>query len=255
MASTYSSDLSLELVATGEKAGLWGTIQNTNLQVLEAATAFLEVPITGTSQTLSLADGSSTADGKHLYLKLTGTLTGNTTLTMPATTTGGNATRVYIIEDATTRGANPTDLFTLSVLTTGAASSVPVPQKANMLLVSNGATPLTTLGGMLKSGHVGIDSATVTSYTAVAGDQVFVNTQSNQVTIVMPAAAVAGDEITIMDASVSNGFATNKCVVNFNGLNYQNLTANLDLQTNNQSVTFIYTNISGKGWIQKSNNT
>jgi hypothetical protein len=221
MASTYSTDLSLELVATGEKAGLWGTINNTNLQVLEAATAFLEVPITGTSQTLSLADGSSTADGKHLYLKLTGTLTGNTTLTMPASTTGGTATRVYIIEDATTRGA----------------------------------TPLTTLGGILKKGHVSIDSATVTAYTAVAGDQIFVDTQNNQVTITLPAAAVAGDEITIMDASAANGFATNKCAVNFNGLKYQNLTANLDLQTNNQSVTLIYTNIAGKGWIQKSNNT
>ena len=58
-----------------------------------------------------------------------------------------------------------------------------------------------------------------------------------------------------MDASAANGFATNKCAVNFNGLKYQNLTANLDLQTNNQSVTLIYTNIAGKGWIQKSNNT
>ena len=255
MASTYSTDLSLELVATGEKAGLWGTIQNTNLQVLEAATAFLEVPIISTTQTLSLADGSSTADGKHLYLKLTGTLTGNTTLTMPASTTGGTATRVYIIEDATTRGSSATDLFTLSVLTTGAASSVPVPQRANMLLVSNGATPLTTLGGTLKSGYVSIDSATVTAYTAVAGDQIFVDTQNNIVTITMPAAAATGDEITIMDSSAANGFATNKCAVNFNGLKYQNLTANLDLQTNNQSVTFIYTNIAGKGWIQKSNNT
>ena len=218
MASTYSTDLSLELVATGEKAGLWGSINNTNLQVLEAATAFLEVPITGTTQTLSLADGSSTADGKHLYLKLTGTLTGNTTLTMPASTTGGTATRVYIIEDATTRGASATDLFTLEVLTTGAASNVPVPQKAVMLLVSNGATPLTTLGGILKKGHVSIDSATVTAYTAVAGDQIFVDTQNNQVTITLPATAVAGDEITIMDASAPNGFATNKCAVNFNGL-------------------------------------
>ena len=36
MASTYSTDLSLELVATGEKAGLWGTITNTNLQILQA---------------------------------------------------------------------------------------------------------------------------------------------------------------------------------------------------------------------------
>ena len=34
MASTYSTDLSIELVATGEKAGLWGAITNTNLQLL-----------------------------------------------------------------------------------------------------------------------------------------------------------------------------------------------------------------------------
>ena len=37
MASTYSTDLSLELVATGEKAGLWGTITNTNLKVLQTS--------------------------------------------------------------------------------------------------------------------------------------------------------------------------------------------------------------------------
>ena len=37
MASTYSTDLSLELVTTGEKAGLWGTITNTNLQLLQQA--------------------------------------------------------------------------------------------------------------------------------------------------------------------------------------------------------------------------
>ena len=47
MASTYSSDLSLELVATGEKAGLWGTITNTNLQILQlsAASGYVEVTI------------------------------------------------------------------------------------------------------------------------------------------------------------------------------------------------------------------
>ena len=43
MASTYSTDLSIELVATGEKAGLWGTItvtaskRETNLQDLPMA--------------------------------------------------------------------------------------------------------------------------------------------------------------------------------------------------------------------------
>ena len=35
MASSFSTNSKLELIATGEKAGLWGTITNTNLQILE----------------------------------------------------------------------------------------------------------------------------------------------------------------------------------------------------------------------------
>ena len=47
MASTYSSDLSLELITTGEKAGQWGTITNTNLQILQqAASGYVTVPMT-----------------------------------------------------------------------------------------------------------------------------------------------------------------------------------------------------------------
>ena len=46
MASSYSSDLQLELIATGEKAGLWGTITNNNLQILElSASGYYTVSI------------------------------------------------------------------------------------------------------------------------------------------------------------------------------------------------------------------
>jgi len=89
MASTYSTDLSLELVATGEKAGLWGAITNTNLQLLQtAASGYVEVTLSTGTTTLSLADGSSTANGKNLYIKLTGTLSGNCNLEMPASAAG-----------------------------------------------------------------------------------------------------------------------------------------------------------------------
>ena len=64
MASTYSTDLSLELVTTGEKAGLWGSITNTNLQLLQTATSgYVEVTLSSGNTNLSLADGSSSADG------------------------------------------------------------------------------------------------------------------------------------------------------------------------------------------------
>ena len=39
MASSYSQDLKLELMVTGEKAGLWGDITNTNLNILQQAIA------------------------------------------------------------------------------------------------------------------------------------------------------------------------------------------------------------------------
>jgi hypothetical protein len=116
MASTYSTDLALEKITTGEKAGLWGTITNTNLEILEqSASGYIAIDMAGSNVTLSLTDGA-TSNGKNLYFKLTGTLSGDRTLTMPATTTGGTATRVFVIEDATTRG---TSNRTLSVLTTG----------------------------------------------------------------------------------------------------------------------------------------
>ena len=76
MASTYSTDISLEKITTGEKAGLWGTITNTNLEILEqAASGYLSLAVGGADVALSLAN-HATANGKNLYYKLTGTLTG-----------------------------------------------------------------------------------------------------------------------------------------------------------------------------------
>jgi hypothetical protein len=44
MASSTSNDLKLELITTGEKSGTWGTITNTNLQILEqAASGYLSL--------------------------------------------------------------------------------------------------------------------------------------------------------------------------------------------------------------------
>jgi hypothetical protein len=39
MASSYSTDLKLEIMVTGEKAGLWGDITNTNLVIIQQAIA------------------------------------------------------------------------------------------------------------------------------------------------------------------------------------------------------------------------
>ena len=111
MASTYTTNLQLEKITTGEKAGLWGTITNTNLEILEqAASGYVSIDVAAGDVTLVLNDGA-TGTGKNLYYKLTGTLTGTRQLIMPAT-----AERVFIVEDATDRSSSN---YTLTVKTAG----------------------------------------------------------------------------------------------------------------------------------------
>ena len=254
MASSYSSDLSLELVATGEKAGLWGAITNTNLQLLQqAVSGYVEVTLSSGTTTLSLADGDATANGKNLYIKVTGTLSGNASLAMPASTTGGNANRVFFVEDGTTRGGAG-DSYTVTLLTTGqaGATQVPLPEGATALVYSRGSVPATTLG-MLQKGMTSVTAASKTTYTAVAGDQIVVDTVANPVTITLPASPAVGDEVTIMDGSASNGFGTNNCNIDRNGQKIEGDAVNDSLATNNECVTLIYANAT-KGWLYKSSN-
>ena len=254
MASSYSTDLSIELVATGEKAGLWGAITNTNLQLLQtAASGYVEVTLSTGNTDLSLADGSSSADGKNLYIKVIGTLSGNATLTMPASTTGGNANRVFFVEDGTTRGGAG-DSWTIKLLTTGqaGATQVPLPEGATALVYSRGSVPATSLG-MLQKGMTSVTAASKTTYTAVASDQIVVDTAANVVTITLPATPAVGDEVTIMDGSATGGFATNNCVVARNGSNIEGAASDDNLTVNNQCVTLIYANAT-KGWLYKSTN-
>ena len=99
MASTYSSTLNLELQATGENSGTWGTIVNNNLQKLEsAAKGYVSVAIASTSDSLSATDGSTTDEQSNAIIKLTGTLTGNTTMSCEAVESW------YIVDNAATMG-------------------------------------------------------------------------------------------------------------------------------------------------------
>ena len=244
MASTYSTDLSLELVATGEKAGLWGTITNTNLQILQASSSgVVDVPMsTGSDVTLSLADGSAAANGKNIYLKLTGTMAGNNSLIIPASTTGGTATRVYIIQDATDR--TTANKYTLSIKTAGSSSPIAVPVGATMVVHSNGTDARLDV---LQEGNFEITSTSITAYTAVAGDNLLIDTASTGVTITLPSSPSKGDTVSIMDVSATGGFGSNNVTVNRNGQPIRGAASNLTLNNNNQSIKLRYTNAT-KGW-------
>ena len=237
MASTYSSDLKLELVTTGEKAGLWGTVTNSNLEILQqAASGYLVVDMAGADVTLALTDGA-VSNGKNLYFKLTGTLAANRTLTMPA-----GSERIFIIEDATNRNTTKT----LSIKTaSGTALAVPI--GAVMLVKSDGTN---TTKAITEKGYFTITSSAITAYTAVAGDQLLIDTTQTTVTITLPAAPAIGDEIVIIDARGT--FGSNNLTINRNGKPINTGTNNLVLSTNGQAITLVYID-STRGWSYKTN--
>ena len=85
MASTYTP-LGVELMATGENAGTWGTKTNTNLQLFEQLTGgFSQVSIAGGAQTtaLTVVDGNTTGTAQYRMIEFTGTITGNQIVTIP----------------------------------------------------------------------------------------------------------------------------------------------------------------------------
>ena len=85
MASTYTP-LGVELQATGENAGTWGTKTNTNLQIFEQIVGgFSAQSIAGGAGTtaLSVSDGSTGAVLSHRMIEFTGSITGNRIVTIP----------------------------------------------------------------------------------------------------------------------------------------------------------------------------
>ena len=238
MASTYSSDLKLELMTTGEKSGTWGTITNTNLQQLEqAVSGYIAIDVGSADVALALSNGA-VSNGKNLYFKLTGTLTANRTVTMP-----DSAERVFIVEDATDRSAS---LFSLTVKTVS-GTGVAIPVASTNLLYSDG-TNISL--GIRHKGYI-TPGAT---YTTVNGDQVLVDTSGGgigaPVTINLPASPSVGDEVHFIDSG--NNLASNNLTIGRNGSNILGVAANLIISVNTAAFTLVYVNAT-RGWAYKDN--
>ena len=99
MASSFSTDLKLELMVTGENAGTWGDKTNTNLNLVQQAIAgFQYISIAGGPQTTALTmDNAALSNARNAVIKLTGTITGNQIVTIPT-----GIEKTYIVQNGTT---------------------------------------------------------------------------------------------------------------------------------------------------------
>ncbi len=102
MASTYTP-LGVELQATGENAGTWGTKTNTNLQIIEQISGgYTTQAVTdGADTTLSVSDGSTGATLSHRVIEFTGSLTASRNVTIPL-----DVQNFYFLKNATSGSQN-----------------------------------------------------------------------------------------------------------------------------------------------------
>ena len=113
MASSYSTDLKLELMVTGENSGTWGDKTNSNLNLLQQAIAgYQAIALTSTNTTLAMTD-ATISDARNAVLKFTGTITANATVYIAS-----GIEKTYLIENGTS-GA-----FTLALNQVGGASVI-----------------------------------------------------------------------------------------------------------------------------------
>ena len=81
--AAYTNDLRLKEIGTGESSGTWGTETNTNLELIAEAFSFGTEAITtnADTHTSTIADGS-TDEARSIFLKYTGNLDSDCTVTI-----------------------------------------------------------------------------------------------------------------------------------------------------------------------------
>ena len=130
MASSYSTDLKLELMVTGENSGTWGDKTNANLNLVQQAVAgFESISIAGGAQTTALAMTNGTiSNARNAVIKLSGTITGNQIVTIP-----DSIEKTYIVENGTV-GAFTVQFKTVS----GTGPTFSATDKGTKLLYADG---------------------------------------------------------------------------------------------------------------------
>jgi hypothetical protein len=184
MASTFTT-LGIEKMATGENAGTWGDKTNTNLDIVNTAVSgYVEQAVTsGGTTTLSITDGAATSTAQNAVIKLTGTISGNSIVTVP-----DSVEKIYIVTNGTS-GAYTVQFKTAS----GSGITFGLSEKTTKLLYSDGTNIVDAgfSGGTdLDGKELILDADGDTSLTADTDDQIDIK--------------IAGtDQLTIKDGALS----------------------------------------------------
>jgi len=268
MASSFSTDLKLELMVTGEKAGQWGDITNTNLNLLQQAIAgFQDISIAGGAQTTTLVmTDAAISNARNAVIKLTGTITGNQIVTVPT-----GIEKTYIVENGTVGAftvqfiqaggtgttfattdkgikflyANGTNIIDVnSKLNTISLYTLPATDgTANQVITTNGSG---ILSFATVSGGAAWQAVQTGNFNATAKEGYFVDTTSGAITATLPASPTLGDFISFID--YAGTFDTNNFTVARNGKPIQGDASDLTVSIERAGFTLVFVD-NTQGWL------
>jgi hypothetical protein len=126
MPSTYTTNGGIELIATGEQSGTWGTTTNVNLQIIDRLTNGVgAISLSGTTHTLTTSDGTL-SDGQFAVLVFGGSPSGTNTVTIAP----NDAQHVYIVKNSSGQSV---------VLTQGSGGNVTIANGRSAIVYADGA--------------------------------------------------------------------------------------------------------------------
>jgi len=126
MASTYTTNTGIELIANGEQSGTWGNTTNTNLQIIDRLTNGVgTITLSGTTHTLTTTDGSL-SDGQYRVLLLAGSPSGTNTITVSP----NDQTKLFFVKNGSGQSA---------VFSQGSGANVTIPNGESAIIYCDGA--------------------------------------------------------------------------------------------------------------------
>jgi|TARA_Y100000289_G_scaffold62446_1_gene71647 hypothetical protein len=155
MASTFSTDLKLELMATGENAGTWGTKTNTNLNLIQQAIAgFEQITLSSGGTTALVMSNAALSNARNMIIKFATITAGSSTIcTIP-----DSIEKFYIFDCRLV--TNPTNLTIKTASGTGFSPDAQKIYAAYSDGTNLNEVSLDTLGGTIGTAQIADDAVT-----------------------------------------------------------------------------------------------
>jgi len=159
MASTYSPNSGIELIATGEQSGTWGETTNTNLDIVDRAISgvgTIDLSGSGAAHTLTTDEGTL-SDGMYKILVLSGATEACTITIAP-----NDASKFYFVVNSSGESCT---------FTQGSGANVTVANGDNKVIYADGAgagAAVSDFTAALAMSSVNITGGDITGITDLA---------------------------------------------------------------------------------------